>query len=55
MRIDRIALFIPRIIDLYPDSAYVKALELTNTDDSIIWNYAKYNDYVIVSQDSDFH
>lgn len=46
---------IPRIIDLYPDSAHVKTLDLTNTEDSIIWDYAKDNDYVIVSKDSDFH
>jgi len=44
-----------RIIDLYPDSAHVKTLLLTNTDDSIIWEYAKTNNFVIVSKDSDFH
>ncbi|CBN54373.1 MULTISPECIES: DUF5615 family PIN-like protein [Kamptonema] len=46
---------IHRIIDLYPDSAHVKTLVLTNTDDSVIWEYAKVNDFVIVSKDSDFH
>nr|WP_275994371.1 DUF5615 family PIN-like protein [Argonema antarcticum] len=46
---------IHRIIDLYPDSAHVKTLALTNTDDSVIWEYAKANDFVIVSKDSDFH
>ncbi|WP_293134524.1 DUF5615 family PIN-like protein [Microcoleus sp. bin38.metabat.b11b12b14.051] len=44
-----------RIIDLYPDSAHVKTLALTNTDDSIIWEYAHANNFVIVSKDSDFH
>lgn len=44
-----------RIIDLYPDSEHVKPLALTNTDDEIIWEYAKANDFVIVSKDSDFH
>ncbi len=44
-----------RIIDLYPDSEHVKALALTNTDDVLIWEYAKMNDFVIVSKDSDFH
>ncbi len=44
-----------RIIDLYPNSAHVKSKALTNTDDSVIWDYAKDNDYVIVSKDSDFH
>jgi len=46
---------IHRIIDLYPDSAHVKTLGLTNTDDSVIWEYARMNDCVIVSKDSDFH
>ena len=46
---------IHRIIDLYPDSAHVKTLALTNTDDLIIWEYANTNDFVIVSKDSDFH
>ncbi len=44
-----------RIIDLYPDSEHVKILALTNTDDVLIWEYAKMNDFVIVSKDSDFH
>jgi predicted nuclease of predicted toxin-antitoxin system len=46
---------IPRIVDLYPDSEHVKALGLTNTDDTLIWAYAKANGFVIVSKDSDFH
>lgn len=44
-----------RIIDLYPGSEHVKTLALTNTDDGIIWEYAKANGFVIVSKDSDFH
>jgi len=44
-----------RIIDLHPDSEHVKTLALTNTDDAIIWEHAKANDFVIVSKDSDFH
>jgi predicted nuclease of predicted toxin-antitoxin system len=46
---------IPRIIDLYPGSEHVKILALTNTDDGIIWEYAKANNFAIVSKDSDFH
>ena len=46
---------INRIIDLYPDSEHVKTLALTNTDDTIIWEFAKANSFVIVSKDSDFH
>lgn len=46
---------IHRIIALYPNSEHVKALRLVNTDDAMIWEYAKANNFVIVSKDSDFH
>ncbi|WP_009630430.1 DUF5615 family PIN-like protein [Synechocystis sp. PCC 7509] len=46
---------IHKIVDLYPDSDHVKTLALTNTDDALIWEYAKANGFVIVSKDSDFH
>lgn len=46
---------INKIIDLYPNSKHVKTLSLTNTDDALIWEYAKANSFVIVSKDSDFH
>jgi len=46
---------IHKIVDLYPDSNHVKTLGLINTDDVVIWEYAKANDFVIVSKDSDFH
>ncbi len=44
-----------KIIDLYPDSAHIKNLALKNTDDSIVWEYAKTNNFVIVSKDADFY
>lgn len=44
-----------RIVDLYPGSVHVKTLALNNTEDAIIWEYAKANDFVIVSKDADFH
>lgn len=44
-----------RIVDLYPNSQHVKTLGLINTDDAIIWKYAKTNGFIIVSKDSDFH
>ena len=44
-----------KIIDLYPDSAHVKNLALKNVDDNSIWEYAKTNDFVIVSKDADFY
>ena len=32
---------IPKIIDLYPNSTHVKTLSLINTEDDVIWEYAK--------------
>lgn len=46
---------IHKIVDLYPNSEHVKTLGLVNTDDVLIWEYAKTNDFLIVSKDSDFH
>ena len=46
---------INRIVDLYPNSEHVLTLGLTNTDDAMLWEYAKTNGFVIVSKDSDFH
>ena len=46
---------IHRIIDLYPNSEHLKTLGLINTDDGLIWKYAKAHGFVIVSKDSDFH
>jgi predicted nuclease of predicted toxin-antitoxin system len=46
---------VDRIRDLYPESEHVKGLGLINTDDGIIWEYAKANGFVVVSKDADFH
>lgn len=44
-----------QVLDLYPGSTHVKMLSLTNTDDLVIWNHAKANNFAIVSKDADFH
>jgi predicted nuclease of predicted toxin-antitoxin system len=46
---------LPEIIDLYPESSHVKIHGLAQTDDSLIWAFAKEFGYAIVSKDSDFH
>jgi len=46
---------VDKIFDLYPDSQHVKTLGLINTDDAIIWEFAKMNSFMIISKDSDFH
>src|ERR1044072_6852592 len=46
---------LPRLLaDLYPDSVHVRDVGLRDASDTEIWDYAKQNDFVIVSKDSDF-
>jgi len=45
---------INRIIDVFPDSKQVRELGFENATDSEIFEYAKDNDYAIVTFDSDF-
>lgn len=42
------------IADLFPDSAHVRAVGLSEVGDQAIWDYAKSNGFTIVSQDVDF-
>jgi len=44
-----------RLEDIYPDSTHVKFVNLENKDDSEIWLFAKKENYIIVTQDSDFN
>lgn len=39
----------------YPGSSQVALLQLEAATDHAIWEYAKSNDFVIVTRDSDFH
>jgi len=46
---------LPRLLsDLYPGSVHVREIDLHQSDDSVIWEYAKAQNLVIVSKDSDF-
>jgi predicted nuclease of predicted toxin-antitoxin system len=40
--------------DIYPDSVHVRKVGLREANDSEVWNYAKWNGFVLVSKDSDF-
>jgi predicted nuclease of predicted toxin-antitoxin system len=46
---------LPRLLaDIYPESVHVREIGLREADDSAIWEYAKTNEFVRVSKDSDF-
>ena len=44
-----------KIQDLFPGSKQVRDLGLENSKDSFLWNYAKDNNYCIVTFDADFY
>ncbi len=45
---------VPFLQDTFPGSTQVALLGMENADDRTIWNFAKDNDFVIVTKDSDF-
>jgi predicted nuclease of predicted toxin-antitoxin system len=40
--------------DVFPDSSQVRLLRLANASDRALWEYAKSNDFAMVSLDADF-
>jgi predicted nuclease of predicted toxin-antitoxin system len=42
------------VADLFPESNHVRLLGLSEVGDRFLWDYAKANDFTIVSQDVDF-
>lgn len=42
------------LADIYPDSAHVIPLGLDEAEDESIWDFAKANQFAIVSKDADF-
>ena len=42
------------VADLYPGCLHVRDIGLSEGDDGKIWEFAKQNNYIIVSKDSDF-
>ncbi len=44
-----------RLEDIYPNSTHVRFVNLENKNDSKLWEFAKTENYVIVTQDSDFN
>jgi predicted nuclease of predicted toxin-antitoxin system len=43
-----------KLADLFPESDQIRRLGLERADDQAIWQYAKANGFVIVTQDADF-
>ncbi len=46
---------VKRIISIFPDSHQVRELGLEEASDITIWNFARKNEYTIVTFDSDFY
>jgi len=44
-----------RLSDVFPDSLHVRDVGMQATVDPVVWDYAKDNDFVIVSKDADMH
>jgi predicted nuclease of predicted toxin-antitoxin system len=44
-----------RLNDIFPNSLHVRDVDMKSTIDPIVWDYAKSNDLMIVSKDSDMH
>ncbi len=42
------------LADLFPGSSQVRLLGLAEADDRTVWQHAKANDFILVTQDSDF-
>jgi len=39
----------------FPGSTHVRVVGLSSADDRSVWEFARRNDFIIVSKDSDFH
>lgn len=44
-----------RLADLFPDSIHVRDVGLKSSDDPLVWDYAKDNDFMIVSKDTEMN
>jgi len=43
-----------QLADVFPDTNQIRLLGMEEADDRLIWEYAKANDFILVSQDVDF-
>ncbi len=45
---------VPRLADIFPDSTQTKPLGFNRATDSVIWEHARANGFVVVTLDKDF-
>ncbi len=45
---------VDRLADVYPGSVHVSTIGLGNALDKAVWEYARQNDFMIVTKDADF-
>ena len=43
-----------RLDDLFPESSQAKLLQLDASGDELLWEYARANGFILVTQDADF-
>lgn len=43
------------LLEDFPSSTHVRNLKMEKASDTEVWNYAKTNNFIIVSKDADFH
>lgn len=46
---------VPLLLTAYPNTTQIALLKLETANDREIWEFAKANDFIIVTRDSDFH
>ena len=46
---------VTQLADIYPDSIHVQTVGLDHAPDEVVWNYARQQDYIIVTKDANFH
>ena len=44
-----------QLADIFPNSLHVRGVGLKAADDPLVWDYARDNDFMIVSKDADMH
>ena len=45
---------VDRLSDLFPDSNHVREVDLSESEDQLVWEFAAANQFTIVSKGSDF-